>query len=731
MKNRELGKMRLNGWIALIIASTGVPMAGLSLGAQEASEEAADYEADTTETLDEEDSDSEEATEEILWDEDEEVFYNWVTVGVGGVFVDGDEAAFQRRANRVRDVDGGIEQFHYEQWVGDGGLLQMDGKAIFLNRDYKFSLDLSNEEIGFIRAGYRQFRTWYDGSGGFYPLNETWISLYDETLSVDRGKAWFEAGLTLPDMPLITLGYTYDYRRGKKDSTIWGDTARTVGGVVPPVRGIVPSFLDIDERRHSLKLDVEDSVGRTDIGVGVRYEFSEMDDSLNIRRHPGGASDRHLTQKEGMDTDMLNARAHSTTRFNEQWTFTSGYAFTTLDTDISGSRIYGTGYDPIYDPNFNRRQFRDQGFFDLAGGSQMKQHVVNLNLVYRPFDSFAVVPSVRIEKLDTDSQSSFIGTQVGSGLVLSEDPTRVISSNDRLEISERLEMRYTGLKDWVFYGRGDWTHSDGDMSELQFSSAPLFRDTEEDRLVQKYTLGANWYPIRKLSLGLQYYHKIRSTDYDHLRDVNPQAPGSGNLYPAFLMAQDFDQDDVNLRVTWRPLMQLTLVSRYDYQISDLTTRSGLTGGRQHSEIENHVLSQSVTWSPLSRMYVQGSIHYIWDVTETSANDIQVAGETLVPEFRNDYWNTQFVVGYSLDRRTDITCQYLFYKAANYDNNSSISQPYGAEFEEHGVTTTLTRRIRPNLRWTLKYGYFTNNDHTSGGNNDYDSHLVYSGMQYFF
>ena len=71
-----------------------------------------------------------------------------------------------------------------------------------------------------------------------------WIPLYDDDLSVDRGKVWFEAGLRMEDIPEITFGYSHEWRDGTKDSTIWGQS-----DLIPIGYGIVPTFYNIDETR--------------------------------------------------------------------------------------------------------------------------------------------------------------------------------------------------------------------------------------------------------------------------------------------------------------------------------------------------------------------------------------------------------------------------------------------------------------------------------------------------
>jgi hypothetical protein len=237
----------------------------------------------------------------------------------------------------------------------------------------------------------------------------------------------------------------------------------------------------------------------------------------------------------------------------------------------------------------------------------------------------------------------------------------------------------------------------------------------------------------------QYYFKRRQNDYDHDVDTaryNPPA-NVGNLYPAFIRNHDFDTHDVNFRTTWRPWPNLTLVSRYDYQLSTIDTRGDVNNlgislkQVESSEAITHIFSQSASWSPLARLYLQGSISYVLDQTETPASDLTGTAANVVQDAENDYWNASVLTGYALTERADFQVQYHYYRADNYSDNSSVSLPYGAGAEQHGVTATLLHRIRKNLLWKLQYGFFTGDDETSGGNNEYDAHLVYSSLQYLF
>jgi hypothetical protein len=663
-------------------------------------------------------------------------YNNWITLGVGSTFIDGDKASFMRRYQIPKGPFGGIEDFHWEENVGKKGIFQVDGHSIFDNHDYSVRLELSDPDKGYVRAGYTEFRTWYDGSGGFYPQNGRWISLYNEDLHVDRGEAWFEAGLTLPDLPVFTFRYAHVFRKGMKDSTEWGDSNLTIP---PPnvgtTRAIVPTFLDIDEKRDIFEGDVKHTIGNTDVGLGLRYEILDNNNSRNIHRKPGELTpapppDRYVTQNEGLKEDMFNVHGFTATHFSEKLMLTLGGSFTTLDTDISGSRIYGSSYDPIYDPLFARRQQRDEGFLELAGGAEMKQYVANLNLMYTPVEDFTIVPSLRVEKNEVEGQANFIEITVGAPPTFTTVEEELFNSANRsfLDVSEGLEARYTGIKDWSFYARGQWTETDGNQNESEDTTTPLFRDTDWTRFTQKYTVGANWYPLNRLNLGGQYYYKIHEYDYESSSDSTTNT--TGNRYPAFLTDQNFATHDVNFRVTWRPLSSVSTVTRYDFQLSTVDTTGDLLGQVQSAEITSHIISESISWTPLARLNIQANASYALDSTDTPAANATGTNHVVL-NGANDYWNASLLAGYALSDKTDVQGQYSYYRANNYVDNSFYGQPYGAQGEEHGVTATLIHRFSKRVRGTLKYGFFRNRDTMSGGFNNYDAHLVYASMQYRF
>ena len=97
-------------------------------------------------------------------------YNNWITLGVGGTSVEGDKAGFEHQTHVTSGPFGGVQDFHWQQFVGKTGMFTADGHAMARDDDYSIKLDLSDPDKGYIRGGFSQFRTWYDDNGGFFRL---------------------------------------------------------------------------------------------------------------------------------------------------------------------------------------------------------------------------------------------------------------------------------------------------------------------------------------------------------------------------------------------------------------------------------------------------------------------------------------------------------------------------------------------------------------------------------
>jgi hypothetical protein len=609
-----------------------------------------------------------------------------------------------------------------------GTTLSLDGHSIFGDHDYQLSLDVRREKLGYLRVSASEFRTWYDGDGGFYPPNATYFPLSPNALNLDRKEISVEVGLTLDKAPKVVFKYTHSERDGEKDSTSWGLTQPAPG----VTQGLSPSFYGIDERRDIFQLDVTHHIKATDFGVGMAYEHGNIDNALFIDQFPGQAVEQKITDRQGTTYDLFSAHAFTETWLKKNLLFSSGFAYCDLDNNISGSRIYGSDFNAGFAPNPLQT---DLGYFGLGGNSHLHEYVVDLNLLSKPTTHFTIIPSVRVQYDDWNANSSGLET-------LSTDtpvPFSADGGQTLLDVRQRLDLAYNGITNWVFYARGELTEQQGSLTQsgglvpmaigtTLVGRQPVQLLNDDHAFFQKYSAGARWYPDRRITVDAGGYYKINK--YDYAQDVDSTPNNSATRYPGYLALQHFETTDGNLRLTLRPRQNVSLVSRYEFQYSTIHTEPDPISGLPNVEsatMTSHILAQDITWTPWSRLYLQAGFNYVLSDTRTPASEVTQA----ILNAQNNYWMLNFSSGFVLDDRTDLNLSYLYWLTDDYQNNSAFGVPYGAGGKEHSVTASLTRHISKNIRLLLRYGFFHFEDVTYGGNRNFDGHLVYSSLQYRF
>jgi hypothetical protein len=462
----------------------------------------------------------------------------------------------------------------------------------------------------------------------------------------------------------------------------------------------------------------------------MRYTETKLDDKRFERRRPFETADRIVTHKDESKNDIFTAHGFYERKISEQLTLTAGALRTTLDGVIEGSRIYGQSYDPVYDPAYIRRQQRDEGYYDLEGTADIKQTVLNANAVYVPAKNWSVRGSLRFENTHQETVAEFEETNIGAAPAFAAVIEAVEGEHKKSwdEWGEAVEVRYTGQPNWTYSGKAEWIQGSGDHEEERLihhtGVRNVDRDMEIERMSQKYSFSANWYIQPGLTFAAQYYFKGNTNDYDARRDNTVNALPSSDRYPAFITDQDFEINDFNCRLTWRPTMGLNLVSRYDNQQSKIISQDAGLGKVTSAQMKSHILSQSATWSPAGSYYLTGNVNITYDtlVTPTLA---------FTQNQDNNYVNASLGGGWVVGKLDDVYFDYSWFKANNFIDRSATLIPFGLDQKTQQASVTWVRKQSENLIYTVKYGYVTNRDGTWAGLNDFDAHLIYAKVQYKF
>jgi hypothetical protein len=656
-------------------------------------------------------------------------YTDWIELTTGGFLTGGNQAQAEQIQHWNAGAFGGIEDLHIQGNAFTNTTLTLDGHSIFDQNDYDLKLRLERQDKWFLQFHFDNFRTWSDDIGGFYPPTGVLYRGSSSALPLDRGEFSFEGGLTPKEFPAINFKYTHSYRDGEKSSTLWGPVHPDPLNSPSTVLGLYPSLYDIDETVDAFDLNAKKQIKSTALAAGLHYEHGKLNDTLDSTFYsgeqpiPNYQNDR--TESQQNTYDLFSVNATSETWLKNNLMLSAGGMFANLDNDFSGSQIYGNSFGAAYSPS----PINGLGYYGTTGDSHMKEYVMDLNLLAIPAKTFTITPAIRVQKETWDAGSSGAGT-------LNDNPAESFdgqSSRDVIDVTESLNMRYTGVTNWVFSAGGQWDERAGSLTQLGglsqingFGVPAVTNYTDDTSLLQKYSLGARWYPLRRLILDLGGYYKNENYNYNSPMDSTP----NGDTYPGYFAVQNQETYDGNCRVTFRPLQNVNLVSRYEYQLSTIDTTpdpaSGL-GEVDSSRMISHVIGQDVSWVPWSRWSLQAGFNYVLSTTKTPASAVTAA----ILNAQNNYWTVNFSSGFVVDDKTTLNLNCFYFQADDYQDNSGVGLPFGSGAREHGVTAALTRRINPHLRLNLKYGYYNYANALIGGNGNFEAHVITASLLYRF
>lgn len=669
---------------------------------------------------------------------------NFVEVGGGGAWVDGDTAAFQYRQKIARNGYGGVTGLLYTKTSGDN-TVTIEGHALAGANDNLLSIDFHHGEKLGVKLFYREFRTWYDTSDDYIPyaknfsVGQPWMG-FDKGFATDRTEFSLEGVFKPSETLTLQLKYTRTEREGDKASLINGATNLTLIPQIAtvsagPQRNMLGSFYRLNEKRDIVEGSADLTLGSTTLGAGLRWEQTKTDDGRYWRMNPFETSaanpGRYLTQKDGSESDLFAFRATDINRLTDILVLTAGYSYTKLTNDLAGSRVSGPTFDATFSPTFRGPSSRgDSGYYNLTGQTQEKLQVGNLAVMYTPTEHLTVVPSLRVSRTSQDSVADWMATTTATSATPTVPTERIGATSQTWdEIVGGIESRYTGLAGWVFTARADSNRSKGDITKANpvLVTAPLVpEDTVTHRDNDRVALNASWYYSPRMSLTVLYSLDWRKETYE------PENPAV-----IYMRKRSLERENWSGRITLRPEPGVVYVLRYDVKDTSIRNASRYNPLIEAGNLRTKLLSQTLTWTPLSWLYVQGSLNHVTDTLDTPASELSnpLVGTTVIEgtirDGKNNYWAGSLSVGLVADDKTDVTFSYDRNSADNWYDNSAVAVPYGSSFKDNLFRVSATRRLSDNVRLTAEYGYAKTEDVTSGGHNDFTAHLVMTKLQYRF
>ncbi len=645
------------------------------------------------------------------------VFESYIKVTGQAPFISGNGAAYQTRARQSDAGGGGIEDLHIARDLNKTTSVVVDGRALAGVEDYLGRINLSKTEVGSVDAGYKRFRTFYDGIGGFFPINGYWRPLVQQDLHTDRGRFWAEAKINLPDRPVITLRYQNETRSGTKDSTSWGDSNSTGLPLVPAnnaTRKIIPAYLKLGERHEILQGRIEQNVGKTAVSLTVLGDWVKNLDTRYFTRYAGEVlpnPERVNYESNGVRSNEFAAIATTETPLSEKITFNTGLSYQHITTAVSGERPTAIGVLPTFD------------FRDLVGGSKVDDFTGNLSLGLHP-KNWLVQLTVRGEENYTKSAGTY-NKVTGTVAV---PVTTVVNENSRVKdhiVTPDLSARYTGFNHLVLYtsisdrlDRGDRRRTDPFTTALPALSSLENENVRQDQA--HYTVGANWNQSTAMVLRGELFYK------DHENKFIGYANELGGRYVV-----GYQFTGVKLTAILKPVPEWSFTTRYVPQTGYMEVTTESTKRFDSMTAKSHLIGETVDWNPNPRIYVQGNLNVAFNYISTAYPAAQTP-LTIAPQRNSDnnYVVESLVSGFVVDKSTDIQLLFTHQHAHNFQPEIATgTQPYGAGYTETTGTVGVKRKLSAKWLATAKVGYIDSRNETTGGRTNFRGPLAYVSFEH--
>ncbi len=690
---------------------------------------------------------------------------NYLTLGLGAPDISGDKQAFAHLFQQPANGFAGIEDLHYGKDLPKDATLTIDGHVLAGSDDYLGQFKLAKTDVGSFEAGFKRFRTYYDGVGGFFPTNKEWLPLANEALATDRSKFWVEGTLNLPNQPVFKIKYTNELRDGQKDSTIWGDTDLTglaynlAPNPVSPARKIVPSFIQLDERHQNLEASMVKTFGKTTLQVSLSGDKTDNLDTRYVTRFPGEvipwtiaklSSAAQPAQKaklgptnwnnqivqqqsdgEGTTSSAVNAKLDSV--LTDKLTLHVGANYQIVHADISGNRplVTSTATSTAIVP------VTTDTFTSLVGGSKVKVYTGNVIFDFKPVPDLSLKAGVKAENELTGGWSNY------NVVAASGTPATTLTTTPRVDwenihqhsATPVLDVRYTGISNLSLYFSGSKRNLTG--SEQNISSYnPLtttpgttaFNHNAEDH--GDYTLGADWRTCTFFELRTEVFDKHHQYE----------SAGYGvNLGDYYLLDSQFK--GVKLTAIARPLPELSFTTRYIYQKGTMQVTGFLPTYPAYDscDAKNYNISESIDWAPNKAIYVQlngtmvfNSINTVYPrAGVTPATSTLSAWDTnnVLHNSDNNYVTAGALVGFVAAKDVDVQGQYTYYRSNNGDPQmAAFTTPYGAAAVESVVTLGVKVRLEEHRMLSAKIGYADSQNDTTGGFTNFRGPLAYISIE---
>ncbi|MDP3786056.1 MAG: hypothetical protein Q8R05_00650 [Candidatus Omnitrophota bacterium] len=647
--------------------------------------------------------------------------------------VDGDKEKFREDMWIKNKAAGGIQEFSFSQ-DSKGMKVDAEGRAIVNEDDYKFDINLEKEDLFKIASGFKEFRKYYDGTGGFYSLFPVQKSVesYRGALWLNDSHFFINLSTKRPDEPNYFVNYERHDKSGTMSTLRWNSVVEAISGVYT-TRKIAPSWKELDETQHTINVGAE---GDTKIIKDIHWKVEEKllyfkEESKNVERR-WGINYLPTASQNAIDVQDERPRSRSSittlladSHIND-WLYVSTatqyeHTRTSVLEDL-GEINSITGDETNYTAN-------TENYFDSTASNTLDKYSWAGTLFMNPLKYLTTSAKIKAELKKRFSNSTYPRDMTALADYRIDQITKSDTSSDWRTLGESLGVRFTKLPRTVLYIDGDFEQIGGRIKEERMNwvnAADTFsRDTDFTYLKNSITAGVNWRPYNFLSVSSRYRKIFNEDDYDDRAETRPDPT---RAYSAFIDEQQFQGDNLTTKVDIKPYKWIHGLFKYVLKNSNIYTRPE---NQDKSKTVNDTSTYlgSVTLIPTQNFYLTGMFSIQDSFTDTVA--AQLVSEAVIPRYEAGVNTAMGSATYIINSKASLGAQYQWVRSNNFNDFSSWGMPYGIDNTWHRLWLTFKYDVKEDLSTEIIYGFTDYNEESNNGIDDYRANIIGGKLAYTF
>jgi Planctomycete cytochrome C len=621
---------------------------------------------------------------------------------LGAIGVHRDTGKFREIEGVNNGASGGLKNFTFADQISPDEKVQIDGHYLSSGQDSGLQLDLTKNNLGYIRAGIEDWRQYYDNFGGFDSKVVPSASFPSGPLALDEGRAWVDFGLTLPRGPEIHLGYEDQFRVGNESALDWGKLG---------TKNIAPATENIDEHTQILKLDIKDEWAGWQIEDSARIEIhrdATRNDEFSATAPPFETHDQNH-DVQGMNTFMVQKA------LRDWWLVSAGYYYSRLQ----GSDTLNQSGPP---PSF---QYWQTPQVTLSTES----HIFSASSLFHPLPSLNFGLDLQNEWTHQDGFGEVENTFGALAVPITTPPVLESSDYDEFKSSQNAQLRFTKIPWTVLFADARFeenTTTSYENGTIDGNDNPFIDKTAADNTEYNIRGGFTTSPRSFISLNTQYRFYDSDTSYNHLLDSTPLTG-----YPAFILGRKIQTQEVETKLVLRPARWIRTTLSYKIENTGFATLTdpvafGVSPGGPvlAGKYLGHTYGISTALTPLTRLSLAGTLTYSDSRLRTFANN-----DPSVAPYQGGVYLATASATYAINQTSDLSASYTFSEANYAQNNGTAGVPLGIDYTRHNAALALTKHFKHQITGTIRYAFTTYTEPTAGDLTDYTAQSIFAVLTF--